>query len=232
MTRTVIISRFFGAFTAAVLAFGHTNANAGSETINCPLKQAKTEVTSPLPSGWWQTPQITSLKNTSVKTLGGKTTLFCWYPTYGNGLASIQRVAPKGKKCTAQQGGFRCDDPPAAVHSKGKLTIQQTYLADLDDGKVSGPRSKYDIWFEAKTKTKRFITPYNSAKIALGGNPPIRKEDCANRPMSANPIPIEKAPVGSYVCVKTNEGRISVFRVNKKVGASPGVLEIGFTTWE
>jgi hypothetical protein len=34
--------------------------------------------------------------------------------------------------------------------------------------------------------------------------------------------------VGSYVCVKTNQGRISQFRLN---GYSGTTMNLGYTTW-
>jgi hypothetical protein len=38
--------------------------------------------------------------------------------------------------------------------------------------------------------------------------------------------------VGSYVCVRTNEGRISQFRINAISSGSPRTLSLGYTTWQ
>jgi hypothetical protein len=50
--------------------------------------------------------------------------------------------------------------------------------------------------------------------------------------MSANRVSLRDIPVGSYVCVKTNEGRISQFRVNGISSGSPKTLSLGYTTWQ
>lgn len=39
-------------------------------------------------------------------------------------------------------------------------------------------------------------------------------------------------PVGPYVRVRTNEGRISQFRVNAVSGGPPKTLKLGYTTWQ
>ena len=54
---------------------------------------------------------------------------------------------------------------------------------------------------------------------------------CSTARYSPGRISIRDIPVGTYVCVRTNEGRYSEFRVNARVGPSPGTLRIGYTTW-
>ena len=117
------------------------------------------------------------------------------------------------------------------THRTGKLEIRQTFSADLDEGAiVSGAAA--DIWFQAKTAQERYITPRNGALIGLAGRRSIGRDGCSALDLSKQSIPISSAPVGTYVCVQTTDGRYSQFRVNKEVGPSPGLLEIGFTTWE
>lgn len=40
-----------------------------------------------------------------------------------------------------------------------------------------------------------------------------------------------KLPVGTYICVKTNEGRVAEFRINGKAG-NPVTLTLGYTSWK
>jgi hypothetical protein len=75
--------------------------------IACPLENVRTEVVSELPSPWWQTPQIDGLEETRVQNIGGDITLVCAYRAYG-ATASVMRVAPPGKTCTAVATGFNC----------------------------------------------------------------------------------------------------------------------------
>jgi hypothetical protein len=44
-------------------------------------------------------------------------------------------------------------------------------------------------------------------------------------------VPLAAVPVGSYVCMRTNQGRISQFRMNGISGGYPKVLQMGYTTW-
>ncbi|MDH3346721.1 MAG: hypothetical protein OEM02_01285 [Desulfobulbaceae bacterium] len=117
------------------------------------------------------------------------------------------------------------------THRTGELKIPQTYQADLDQGKITSDKS-VDIWFQAKTATDRYITPRNKALIGVAGTKSINRAGCAALHLSRRSIPLSEIPEGTYVCVKTNEGRFSQFRVNARVGRSPGVLKIGFTTWK
>ena len=206
-------------------------AEAAPVVINCPVDKVRTEITTPLPSGWWQTPQVGSLTGTRIGSVGGKTTFFCEYWAYGDKV-SVMREAPAGMTCQAISNGFRCDEPRPVTHRTGHLTIDQTWTADLDRGVTGGPRDQADIWFEADTATRRYITPRNGARIAIAGNRSVGKSGCSALPMAASRIPISSTPVGTYVCVRTNQGRISQFRVNQPVGPSPGKLVIGYTTWK
>src|SRR5687768_11541097 len=50
--------------------------------ISCPIEMARTEMVSPLPEGWWQTPQIGRLVSLGIQTIGGQQTLVCRYSAY------------------------------------------------------------------------------------------------------------------------------------------------------
>ncbi len=116
------------------------------------------------------------------------------------------------------------------THSTASLVIPQTWTADLDEG-VVGAEPQADIWFEAVTATERYVTPRNGAVLAPVGTTSVGRDGCANAALTSARIPIGDLPVGSYVCVRTNEGRFSQFRVNQPVAPSPGELRIGYTTW-
>jgi len=121
--------------------------------------------------------------------------------------------------------------PTPKTHSTGPLTISQTWTADLDEGEV-GAGTDSDIWFEAETATERYITPMNGATIAKVGTTSVGLDGCRKAPLSSSRININDLPEGTYVCVRTNLGRYSQFRVNAPVGPSPGTLNIGYTTGE
>jgi len=228
---------------------------AAADEIACPREQVRTEVTTPLPDPWWQTPQVGNLQGTRVGEIGGETTLICEYWAYGADV-SVMRHPPEGMtNCTAHEGGFTCQGPliatplplpipiplpggiftpaetPAVTYRTGPLSIPQTWQADFDTGEVGSGTA--DIWFHAITATERYIEPRNGAQMGIySGGSGISRSDCVGTSKSANRIPIASAPVGTYICYSTSDGRPGVFRVNEPVGASPGTLEIGFTTWE
>ena len=210
--------------------FYNASAIAAPININCPISTARVAMTTNLPNGWWRTPYVNRLQGTTINVVGGKRTLVC---KYGNHAAFwTMRLEPAGKNCQRRPRGFHCRDiiQPPRTHRTGPLVIPQTYLADLDTGQVK-PQGA-DIWFEAKTATRRFITPRNGARIAIAGRRSIGLAGCKQRPLRNTPIPIRSIPVGTYVCVKTNQGRYSQFRVNRAAGPSPGNIHLGYTTWK
>jgi len=75
--------------------------------VQCPLKQARTEVVSKLPKGWWQTPYEGPLVGTRVEMIGGEKTLVCEYQAYTT-RASVMMKVPSSLNCDAVAEGFNC----------------------------------------------------------------------------------------------------------------------------
>lgn len=210
-----------GLLASAGTALANTN-------VSCPLSQAKRTITNPLPSGWWTTPIVNRLSDTKVSNIGGEPALICVYGSSG----SVQRKAPRGETCRAISGGFRCVSAPRPgpqTYSTKKLNVPQTYLFDLDRGNVAKPGA--DLWFQAETRDLLYLAPRNGALIGVGNRSNRGYAGCSRARMSNNRVSLRDIPVGSYVCVKTNEGRISQFRVNGLSAGSPKTLTIGYTTW-
>ncbi len=217
-------------------------AHAAAVRIDCPVTQVRTEITTPLSDGWWQTPQVGNLQSTKIGKVGGKDTLMCGYWAYGK-TVYIMKEAPEGANCTADATGFSCTTQLVVVplpvpalldpitYKTGSISLKQTWMADFDNG-TTGGQNGADLWFEAKTATARFLVPQNGATMAIAGNRSIGLAGCKTLAGYTNaPMPVEIFRTGLYVCVKTNEGRYSQFRVNAAAGPSPATLELGFTTW-
>ncbi len=81
-------------------------APAAAQYIPCPVSEVTTEVTTPLPDSWWQTPQIGQLLETRIGVVGGEATLMCLYRAYDTSVAVMMR-APSDS-CSALGGGFQC----------------------------------------------------------------------------------------------------------------------------
>lgn len=208
-------------------------AVASAMEINCPATQVRREITTPLPGGWWNTPIVNSLTSTAVVNIGGTPALQCLYGPAG----SIQRNAPPGMTCTARPAGFTClpplppPPPPApSTFSTGPVSLPQTYLVNFDNGVVGGGGGA-DLWFHAVTPALMFLQPQNGARIAVGDRSNRGYAGCRTEAFSAAAVPLAAVPVGSYVCMKTNAGRISQFRVNGINPGYPKVLQLGYTTW-
>jgi len=217
----------FGAI--CVTALTAAAARAAAVHINCPVDQIKREITSPMPGGWWNTPLVNNLSETKIMNIGGEPALMCIYGASG----SIQRKAPAGATCTAVAGGFNCASGGVVApqtYSTGPITLKQTFLADLDSN--ADGNANADIWFQAETATQRYLTPKNGAKLALGDLSNRGLAGCSAAHFSAGRVSLSDIPVGSYVCVKTNEGRISQFRLNGISGAAVKTLQLGYTTWQ
>ncbi|MEE9434999.1 MAG: hypothetical protein V3V15_12250 [Sphingorhabdus sp.] len=207
-------------------------AKAATQHISCPLEKIRRAVTTPLPSGWWSTPIVNRLQQARVVTIAGRKALQCNYGSAGN----IQRYAPSGATCRATTAGFICRTNNILLpsrprtHTTGPLNIRQTFLADLDSGRIT--QNGADIWFQAETRYRLFVTPRNGAKIAVGNRSNRGFAGCSRAHFHSGKVALSSIPVGSYVCVKTNQGRISQFRVNGLSSGSPKTLSIGYTTWK
>lgn len=214
------------ALTAAVAA---PAAPAQAETITCPHSQIRREVTTPLPGGWWTTPIVNSLVEARVIEIGGRPALQCLYGPAG----SIQRNAPEGAACRVSGRQFECgavSGGAARTFSTGPLDIPQTWTADLDRGSV-GNGAGVDIWFQAETADLLYVAPRNGATLGVGDRRNRGFEGCRGARFTSDRVSLRDIPVGSYICAKTNEGRISQFRVNAVSGGSPKTLKLGYTTW-
>lgn len=119
--------------------------------------------------------------------------------------------------------------PPPVVpitHSTGPIALQQTFTANLDNGAVGG--GGVDIWYQAVNAAEKYVTTRNGARLALGDGSNRGFAGCSAAGFSSASIPLWEMPPGTYVCVRTSQGRISQFRVNSFSGTT---MNIGYTTW-
>ncbi len=114
-----------------------------------------------------------------------------------------------------------------ATHSSGLLDIPSSYQFDLDSGVVGGGPSA-DLWYHNIGGGTRYLEVENGAKHARGDGSNRQYPGCYNATYSSAPLPFAALAPGTYVCVKTSEGRISQFRVNSFNGLT---MKIGYTTW-
>ena len=84
-----------------------TRKSPNAKFVKCPLAQARTEVVSKLPKGWWQTPYEGPLIATRVDMVAGEKTLICEYQAYTT-RASVMTKVPMSLDCVAVTEGFNC----------------------------------------------------------------------------------------------------------------------------
>lgn len=160
---------------------------------------------------------MTSVAATPAKALTDEEALFLF------GVAAIAMIAHSNN----------VTPPPApspVTYSTGPVLLKQTYTVDFDDGSIGGPGT--DLWFQAVDPTHRYLKPRNGAKIAVGDRSNRGYYGCKTASYTHHRVPLSAVPVGSYVCMKTNTGRISQFRVNAILGGPVKRLKLGYTTWQ
>lgn len=128
------------------------------------------------------------------------------------------------------------DDTPTGepatpkVLARGALEVRQTYLFDLDSGRIVRDGDA-DFWFEAVTATERYLTPRNGAVIGFTREK-ATFESCSRVKMTERRIPIQRVPENYNVCARTSRGNLASFRLRAPVGPSPGIMKISYITWE
>lgn len=230
---TTIKAMVLGLATAAGFTLGTVDvAKAQAYTMDCPLEWAHRTIRDPLPSDWWTTPIGERLSSTRVGEIGGQRALICEYGVAG----TVQRYEPEGDRCTANGRGFVCQgrvvvQATPAVHSSGGVEVPGTYVIDLDSGRLDTARG--DIWLQAVTASERYMTPRNGAQIATARERDRSRgrDGCARAEYTSDRLSMDRLRVGSWLCVRTSEGRISEFRINEIRNGSPYSLVLGYTTW-
>jgi hypothetical protein len=148
----------------------------------------------------------------------------------------------------------RLADPPI---TEGVLAVQQTWMFDLDDGRLLDPYANNgdpsDIWFEAITDSGRYLVPLRAAEIAMTDVTVSGYRDCLEtlaRPSESNIRSLgataESIPPGSIAldvegdggvtsetrfCVRTNAGGISLFWFDSPLDTFPRTVIIRYRTW-
>ena len=174
-------------------------------------------------------------KISSVQLSGGARARLCVNTNLGGYCRNVNsdtaplvpQINNKASSLIVYTGAPPAPEPVVPVtFSTGPIDLPQTFTADLDDGSVGGPG--VDIWYEAVTAFEKYITPRNGARLALGDGSNRGYGGCSIEAFSPARIALGDVPPGTYVCARTDEGRISQFRVNGFVGTT---MKLGYTTW-
>lgn len=221
--------------TAAALVLGLPAgaAQAQATTFDCPARSVQAQVTTRLANNWVAAPLEFPLAAVAVRSgRGGNPIMSCRYGFDArNAAAIVEYQIPEAMECQAEGLRFACTRP-ARTHATGPLEVRQTFAFDLDQGVVGGARSAADVWFQAETNDLLYLEPMNGAELGVGDRSNRGRDGCAAARYSAARVSLRDVPVGSYICARTNQGRISQFRVNGVSRGSPRTLSLGYTTWQ
>jgi hypothetical protein len=127
------------------------------------------------------------------------------------------------------------DNTPEAYTSKASLSIEQTYLAELDEGISSGDSADSDFQFDLLADDDKFLEPRNGAAFSYMGSSQPTYQQCKSETLSESNIEINSGLVGKWLCYKTDLGRYGRMKV---ISLEPAditeaqTLEISFTTWQ
>ena len=126
------------------------------------------------------------------------------------------------------------EQPPAPPQPVGpterELQLQISEEADLDKGVVTN-QGEDIIFGGGPERGDRFIKPDDDARLAAVGPDKPSLKECETKPLAEDPVLVE-ALVNSFLCVRTDEQRLSVVRIDELSEPDSEILEISFTTFE
>lgn len=95
----------------------------------------------------------------------------------------------------------------------GKAVLRASQRFDLDTGKIG--RNGADLQFARTNDGRSYLRTVNGAKIALISNSKRGASACNAAIYDINSLSQSQMPAGSYICVKTNENRLSQLQIGK-----------------
>jgi hypothetical protein len=119
--------------------------------------------------------------------------------------------------------------PPQPVHSSGAFELAPPLMANVDEGNIAFAGA--DLHYFAPNLNDLALVPINGAVISYTNGAQRGYAGCSAAAFSNTPVTSSSISAGDYLCVRTNEGRISELQVTG-IGAILGVLSISYTTWQ
>ncbi|MCB1518892.1 MAG: SH3 domain-containing protein [Hyphomicrobiaceae bacterium] len=169
----------------------------------------------------------------SVKLNGDVVVKLCDNAFFGGTCLDIDSNRPNLGAASNRASSIKVSPTPPpgpvvpAVRSQGNIALQQTFQANLDNGNVGAGGA--DIWFEAVNPIQKYLTPVNGAKLSLGDGSLRGYLACQGETYSDTRISLGLIDPGTALCVKTNNGRTSVIRVDSYAGTT---MNLSYRTWE
>jgi hypothetical protein len=113
----------------------------------------------------------------------------------------------------------------------GEYSLRQTWAVNFKGKPVRAPRD-VDLWFEARSMERRFLTPRNGTLLARAGRNAPGLEGCRARSLSSGSIPLDQLAPGEWLCVRTRDGQYGQLQVlGPIVPGLDAVLKLSYFFW-
>src|SRR5262245_4286977 len=126
--------------------------------------------------------------------------------------------------------------PIPVIYKQGTLAISypDAQLADLDNGTIvpKGTLLGGDLLLDPVTSRLKYLKPMTDTILAMAGPAEPNYEVCNSLLDARLPqINIDDLAHGSYLCIYTDEKRISVVSIVSVDKSANGAVQFVFTTW-
>ena len=123
------------------------------------------------------------------------------------------------------------------VYKQGTLSMgyPDNLLADLDNGTFVpwGVTSGGDLYYNRVGPNEKYFQPMENTLLAIAGPGEPDYSICNSLLVAlGTKINLNDLAVGSYLCVYTDEKRISILRITTLDNSSKGMTEFIYTTWD
>lgn len=122
------------------------------------------------------------------------------------------------------------DPPVPPIHSQGTFELPSPMMANLDNGATALLQG--DLVHNAPDLFNLQLTPRNGAQISFTNGAQRGYAGCSAAAYSSTGVMVSAISAGDYICFKTDEGRISEFRVTAIGGGIFQPLSISYRTWQ
>jgi hypothetical protein len=113
----------------------------------------------------------------------------------------------------------------------GEYSLRQTWAVNFKGKPVRAARD-VDLWFEARSMERRFLTPRNGTLLARAGRNAPGLQGCMTQSLKSESIPVKLLAPGEWLCVRTRDGQYGQLQVlGPVVPGLDAVLKLAYTLW-
>jgi hypothetical protein len=115
------------------------------------------------------------------------------------------------------------------IQASGPVSLNPNDNVDLDTIQVNSGAG-FDLTYEINAVGQHLLVPKNNAIIGVYGNTQPGLANCQSAPMTSTAVILENTPPISYLCYRTDQGRLGFSRYTG-FNAGTGVASMDLLTW-